>query len=415
MCKKGYYRRNQLCAPCTQDQTILLAIVLLALVIGIFSLYAMINLSDEGSSVALVGIAINFFQTILVIRDFHIQFPPQFHSLMNILSIFNLNIQLTPPECFVTEGTVSYSLKLRIVFAFPLFLILLSLLIPNVVNYIMPYGVVAYIRDKRESLKHSITSNRLVAIRMVNFILPWIFMSSATNSLALFDCTTEADGHLYMDVDPSVKCWIDPTWWQDVPLAVAACILYVFGIPCYFFMLLLGFSQQKETGPMWQKVRNLSREIMQMDQNWKPGCQKFTFIQILQKLSMVLINMFFTKYTSLQVALMIFVLVITFGTYLKFQPYKLQHFNSIEMFSSICSIAILLFGQVYSSPSTPENQKQVITVLILLVIISFVIAVLAVGFIRSLPYIRDLSRSAMTRMGKLKQSEKSTVPQAHIH
>lgn len=348
-----------------------------------------------------------------MIRDFHIDFPSQFYYWMNIFSILNLNIQLTPPECLVTEGTVSYSLKLKIALAFPMFLILLSLLISTLMNYVIPSKIVAYIRSKREALKHK-ASNHLVAVRMVNLILPWIFMSSATNSLALFDCTMEADGHMYMDVDPSVKCWIDPIWWQDVPLAVAACILYVVGIPCYFFMLLFALSQQKRTGPFWQKARNLSHRIMQMDQNWKSDCPQFTFVQILQKLTMVVINMFFTRYTSLQVTLMISILLTTFAVYFKFQPYKVQHLNIVELLSGICSVFVLLLGQAYSIPSASDNQKQIITALILLVIFAFMGVVAVVGFINSFRYIKHFSRSTLSRMGKVNEERPSTVLRTNL-
>ncbi|KAI9142173.1 hypothetical protein BKA69DRAFT_289919 [Paraphysoderma sedebokerense] len=122
-------------------------------------------------------------------------------------------------------------------------------------------------------------------------------------------------------------------WWEDVPLAVAACILYVAGIPLYFFMQLFAFYQRKRNSPFWQKARDLSHRIMRMDHSFKPESQYFTFFQILQKLAMVAISMFFTKYTTFQVALMILVLMATSGIYTVFQPYSVRQLNFIEILS----------------------------------------------------------------------------------
>ncbi|KAI9145161.1 hypothetical protein BKA69DRAFT_543914 [Paraphysoderma sedebokerense] len=371
-------------------------------------LYVMINFSSQASSLALVGIGINFFQTILILRDFRIKYPPEFHALMDALSIINLNIQLTPPECVLLEGSLGYSLKLRIAVALPLILILLSVLISAAGNRFISDKIAAYLRSRRNDPPQKLSAQYIV-IRMVNLILAWIFMSVATNSLALFDCTAEADGHSYLDADPSAKCWVEPIWWADVPLAVAACIIYVAGIPCYFLMLLVVRHQKSRTGPFWEKAREISHQIMRMDRSFRPESQYFTFVQILQKLILVLINMFFTKYTALQVALMIMILVGSSHIYLKYQPYRVRHLNNVELLSGVCSILVLLLGQVYSSPSTQENQKQVITVLILLVISTFILAFLAVGFMTTFQYLRHLACSFKRKMGK--SDHRIEVPQ----
>ncbi|KAI9137009.1 hypothetical protein BKA69DRAFT_69499 [Paraphysoderma sedebokerense] len=124
-CIAGYYRLGHECIPCSSNP-MATALIIVACFVGFAILfYIFFRVVQSGTGLGLASILVNFLQTILVIRDLQLKWTLTFHSVLNVLSFINFNVDLVSPECFITTQSFRFSLKMKLVLCIPIVLVAL--------------------------------------------------------------------------------------------------------------------------------------------------------------------------------------------------------------------------------------------------------------------------------------------------
>ncbi|KAI9138582.1 hypothetical protein BKA69DRAFT_1040787 [Paraphysoderma sedebokerense] len=208
----------------------------------------------------LVSVLISFLQTIVILRGFQLNWPPEFYAVLGWLSAINFNIEFTAPECFLGDF-ISYSQKLRATLFLPIFFIAIAFLLSNLML------AIEWIRYKLLGSKEASperTQKKNEVFKSFNAILLFLYASVATSALGHFDCLLDIDGKYYLDRDASLKCF-DSAWNADLPFVISA--IWVVAV-----------------------------RIMRFDEFYHPDRQFFVLINLLQKLALVAAGVYFTEY-----------------------------------------------------------------------------------------------------------------------
>lgn len=121
-CSSGYYRVAEFCEKCPSTELDLALVIPLALVILGILLFVMIMI--RRIDIGFFGIMVTFLQTIAVFQKFKLDWPESVLNMFNVFSIFNLNIELASPECFMKNSSdYAYELKYFGTLSLPLILI----------------------------------------------------------------------------------------------------------------------------------------------------------------------------------------------------------------------------------------------------------------------------------------------------
>src|SRR5690606_25513883 len=147
-------------------------------------------------------------------------------SLYNMLSAFNLNIDLSAPECWDSVD-FTYKQKWIVIECFPLFLMTIALII-----YFGKYAYKRFIKRRRARLQ----SHLPALIGFVFTFMYYIYLYITTTTLAVFNCqpTVPSDGNRYMAAVGTSDgvCYKEGSLQQELePWAILAFIVYVIGFP----------------------------------------------------------------------------------------------------------------------------------------------------------------------------------------
>ena len=118
----GFYRLDGRCEPCPctwirLEHMVTIGAVLLLMLLGCVDI--MTSQIDHISTILAPGmIMVTFCQTLALLLDLDIPWPPEFRALLKMLNIFNINIELARPECTVP---FTFATKLEITLMFPPF------------------------------------------------------------------------------------------------------------------------------------------------------------------------------------------------------------------------------------------------------------------------------------------------------
>lgn len=97
-CAPNYYHLGTTCAQCPSNPYLLIAGVAL-----VFIVIAAIGyiLNSYGVNVGYISIGIDWAQVVAIFASAGVKWPPAVLQLLQILSAFNLNIEIVAPECLV--------------------------------------------------------------------------------------------------------------------------------------------------------------------------------------------------------------------------------------------------------------------------------------------------------------------------
>ncbi|KAI9140024.1 hypothetical protein BKA69DRAFT_592062 [Paraphysoderma sedebokerense] len=394
-CANKYYRLNNACNPCPDDRTTRIVVIVICLLIGTLMMFGVMRLVGKGPNYGLANILINFIQYILILRELRLNWPPEFHIILNAISFINFNIELTSPECLL-ETDLNYGMKMKLTLAIPIVLAadlflfrLIGVMYSNIKKcFGQPAGSLV-IRKSNDPKK---TSAFLVAVRVYNSLLSIVFATVTTKALGLFDCTLEDDGFYYLDADNSVKCYTDD-WYKEVPYAIAGIMVYVVGIPLYFSIMLYLLYQKKNDGLKWKNAKKVVSNVMDYDRIYKEEQQTFVVVQLFQKLSLIVISMFFTRHTGLQVVLTQTVLLISLMLYLKYKPYNYPILNILEISSAVCSVLVLGLGLPFHVDRAKISGQTGLIIAMLFLIFAFIFAVICASVYEIQSKVRERVKS----------------------
>lgn len=230
---KGYFRLNNECQECPENPGLLIGLMALAVVAFCVAGW---YLQDKKVNVAFLSIGVDYFQVLAIFARIPVKWPGWVKSLLQVLSVFNFNIDITAPECLVPE--FDYKIKwivimvLPLIFAAVLLLIFFSLMLLKWVRRVTG--------TSGKAPKYWSHGNKLVAMFIIVFY--FIYLSVTRRALDIFNCnpTEPSDGYTYteftsIDCEGGVCRCGDPDELQQQlePYAIVGLLFYSVGFPLY--------------------------------------------------------------------------------------------------------------------------------------------------------------------------------------
>ncbi|KAI9136862.1 hypothetical protein BKA69DRAFT_78336 [Paraphysoderma sedebokerense] len=354
---------------------------------GIVLLYLLIRLTANGPGLGIASISINFVQMIVIVRELQLNWTTEFQAVMNSLSFVNLNIELVSPECLIQDESINYTFKMKVTLLLPVIFIGILAIIAIMNSSLMRkarsaigatssfYLRYQYKRPDKLTEWRAQTELYYLLLRGFHALLIFLYVTVTSKTLSFFDCTLEGDSFYYLDADRSLRCY-EPWWYDNLPFALAGLLFYVVGIPVYFLAVFFFLYQERRDGAFWMKWKDIVKEAVSRNSFFKDEYQYFIFIQLMQKLFMISVKQFFTRYTTLQILLTIFLCLFAYATYWRYKPYNHMTLNYLEILSVVSSGLILGFGLLlYNQEFPSEKNRFVISILLLLLIFGFFCAV----------------------------------------
>ena len=327
-CAKGYYRLDGECEVCPENPEL---IILGFIGLGIVGVAAAYMAQRSNISMSIGIIAVDFFQVLAIFARSKVNWPEPLRVLFRILSAFNLNLELTAPECLVESfGAVERFMG--------------TLLIPVIAGSIfllihlvkLAYKVCVKRVDKEARNAHLPT---MIAAFIAMFYFLYLFLSRTV--FEVFNCapTDPSDGKTYLQM-VFEECGL-PGGVQEtlMPWAVLALIFYVIGFPIvsgYFLykhkndikkdqlLYLVKLPEGKEEyerAARELKVYRLRKYMGRLYQFFVPGKVYWVEVILARKFLIAISTLLFQQTPTFQFAMMLLVLFGAYALHVKNVPY----------------------------------------------------------------------------------------------
>ncbi|KAA0161835.1 hypothetical protein FNF31_03620 [Cafeteria roenbergensis] len=327
-CSKGHYRLDGECEVCPQNPEL---IILGFIGLGIVGVAAAYIAQRSNISMSIGIIAVDFFQVLAIFARSKVNWPEPLRVLFRILSAFNLNLELTAPECLVESfGAVERFMG--------------TLLIPVIAGSVfllihlvkLAYKVCVKRVDKEARNAHLPT---MIAAFIAMFYFLYLFLSRTV--FEVFNCapTVPSDGKTYLQM-VFEECGL-PGGVQEtlMPWAVLALIFYVIGFPVvsgYFLfkhkndikkdqlLYLVKLPEGKEEyerAARELKVYRLRKYMGRLYQFFVPGKVYWVEVILARKFLIAISTLLFQQTPTFQFAMMLLVLFGAYALHVKNVPY----------------------------------------------------------------------------------------------
>jgi hypothetical protein len=331
--------------------------------------------------VGFVGVFINFVQTVSILQEFGIEWPINLTSFFRALSILNLNIEITSPECFVGKSDDAYELKYYGMMSLPLIVLGICILLVLCHYLISKFNtsILKRVPEKDDfnkvSIKKSVLLNNPLQSNnglekgeenmedyanlnpaMIPFygsmaavyilFLKIYYLAVTTTTLKLFDCTTRQDGKSYFDAVPSRLCYQE--WWQRLlPFSIFGIVCYVIGIPLLIFTLhyyKMKIDPNEKTSFVQRLVLYATYE---KKQQYKKEHGYWDVVLLARKFAVVVSQLFFTAYISVQVIFLLMVFNAFIIQHVDAKPYVISSLNKLETACMFGINFVMLSGMLF--------------------------------------------------------------------
>jgi hypothetical protein len=292
--------------------------------------------------VAFLSIGVDYFQVLAIFARIKIRWPQWMKDILQVLSIFNFNIDIAAPECVIPE--FDYKIKWVIIMLLPLIfagILLCIFLLIVVVKFIKKTAGCS-----GKATRYCSHANKLVATFIVIFY--FIYLSITRRALDVFNCNPvdPPDGYLYTEFT-SIECeggicrCDDPSELQNqlkVPAALGICV-YSLGFPATVFYLTWYYRIQMKADQLLRaydlgeerhaaldgmrftpragrsksrKTYDIRKKYHKLYYHFKPGKVYWMLIILTRKFSVALFALLFRRNISFMLACVILTL---FGAY----------------------------------------------------------------------------------------------------
>ena len=229
---EGFFRLDGICEECPKNPIVLFVFFFIAI---FFLLIGGFILSQKEFNVAFISIGVDYFQVLSILRSARVEWPSFLKALLQIFSIFNLDIDVTAPECMIPEFT--YEIKWWVSIALP-FASGVMLLLFFAVSKALNLCVI-----ERHKTKFTLSA----LISMMLLIIYYVYLMVTRRALELLNCNPASpdDGHFYteftdLECDGGFcRCWENDSVYENVSYGVQQ-RLYPWAI-FVLFAFTLGF------------------------------------------------------------------------------------------------------------------------------------------------------------------------------
>merc|ERR1712195_268364 len=371
---KGYFRLNNECQVCPENGGLILIMICVAIVSMCIAGYWA---QSHKINISILSIGVDYFQVLSIFSGLRVRWPFWVKEVLQILSLFNFNIDIAAPECIFTG--FDYKTKWWITVLLPAIFGCLLLFMFIFIMLIKCIKQVCGCASK--GVKYTSHGSKLLATFVLVFY--FLYLAVVRRALDVFNCNPVEpdDGYLYTEFT-SIDCEAglcrcnDPDELQQklVPWAIVFLIVYAIGFPLYviwvtwYYRIQIKLDQllraydlgeDRENSPDSGDVlftprkccfglctRSKSKDFYdvrkrhhQLYYHFKPGKVYWLSVIIFRKFAMSLIALFFRANIIFMLATMLFVLFINYVLTAKHRPYmstverervKESHKNKVE-------------------------------------------------------------------------------------
>ena len=326
-CAKSYYKRSGECIKCPDSPVALVIGFLVLLALGAGGAYL---LNKKNINIAFLSIGIDYAQVVAIFASAKVPWPPALKNLFQILSAFNLNIEVVTPECLNPDLT--YVQKFTAIMLLP---VVLAALFLGVHGALVAYK--ALVKGRRRNLTRH-TAPLVSALLLLSYMI-YLFLVRTT--LDVFNCQPaeppdfDADGRLveYLQVT-NEPCGVPGgTQRALVPGAIAAAVVYVLGYPALLAGLFWarrelivedqllrakGVGNERLENPNAYATRRAFSRVYYM---YKPDYYWWNLLVLGRKFGIAFVSLMFARNASFQLAACIVVLFTAYALQTHFNPF----------------------------------------------------------------------------------------------
>ena len=347
-CEKGYYSSSpQECTRCPaargmfQGGAIILYVLVGLLLVGAIMATAMSGgqsgeeeeQSEEERMAAfrarkkpasLSMIALCFQIVALLVEQSGFAWPKVVSSSLGVLRILNMDSRAVGAECELGSWHSEYLLRV----ALPVGLVVFVLLVLLVLRCVRRFAA----RLRSMSLG--------ALVDTVFFTVgPMVYIPMTKNTIEVFDCMRLPNGDVVLDSDNGVACF-DSAWMSSATVGVIATFVFIIGLPAYVSSTLNSRKAMLYTPAAMKQCGALYRP-------YRRALYWFELVNLMKKLVVVLVAVFFSRQPLIQVAALLVALNASLGLSLRYRPYFHPVYNGIDARLQMVLVALVLLGAGY--------------------------------------------------------------------
>eukprot|EP01113_Clastostelium_recurvatum_P034089 TRINITY_DN4585_c0_g1_i2.p1 TRINITY_DN4585_c0_g1~~TRINITY_DN4585_c0_g1_i2.p1 ORF type:complete len:1062 (-),score=268.58 TRINITY_DN4585_c0_g1_i2:114-3299(-) len=278
-------------------------------------------------SEALIGIAINYYQTLSVLSK-RLSLPFSLGLLLQISDFANVTASGFGLECFDSR-LGNYQAQYIITILQPI-----GALLAGTVVYFLGKLILMVLRRELDWWKPT-------CWRTVLFILNFLYFPLVTVSIAVFNCTADPfSGELYMANQPYVLC-------SDIPLAlrIVVIIVYAVGIFVAFTGLLVRYQHSQVS-----VRRELRKYFGFFFLQYKPLWSYLALVVLARRVLFALMNTLVDERSVILYAANMVVLLLSIMLCLFSRPYRIYTDNYLDILSNI--VLMVTYSLTYTESAT---------------------------------------------------------------
>jgi len=341
----GYYRLDQVCVPCTCSWFTFERICMIAFVVTLVIMVVVDHFLKEVDHMSTIFaplmIAVTFFQTLGLLLDLDVSWPPALRRWMSTFNVLNINLQLAKPECSINFGATE---KLYVTLMLP---VAVAVLLG--VYAVVQYGLSMRMTPRQFRAKHSGRDvfghlwRQLLTATVASFIFGSIFF--LRNVLVTWDCTTAADGERrFLKAEPVIECSDnDDEYIALYYMSVTGLLVYL----CMFGSFAFGLTVKRDLFDF-------------LGDKFEDAFFFWELVLLSRKVLIMMSFMFFADLAEQAWFLGSAVMVVSLLLHSATKPYEDELIDWCEFLSLLSTLFIFQAGVVFkvvNDPSNPATTK----------------------------------------------------------
>ncbi|KNC55113.1 uncharacterized protein AMSG_10713 [Thecamonas trahens ATCC 50062] len=222
-CAAGYFSLRGRCYRCKTEANTAVMVVIVAVVAVVLAILLGFNLSDSVRyKFAAAMIGLNALQISAIYGQLELEWGDWAELYFEAISSFNLNLELTSPECSLGREVDVWVIKLVLTLLLPIAVAACLALVAGGAALLASSGI-GWLG--RKSVRE--VGNAYVRTLFQTLVLLYLPLSSA--AFRLFDCRRNEAGSWVL-ARTARRCY-DSKWWALLPIALTGVVAYALAIP----------------------------------------------------------------------------------------------------------------------------------------------------------------------------------------